>query len=334
MYAHAPKSILGIVNDRDHHRWSRAASNDSSIPQQSILAFTDGTTTESPAPHARPITHNHHTTSEPSAPDPVWAEDQLTTCAFLWLMGENRVKIVPRDARIIVQHGELVRERIATRLKRDDRVLLGSGSGRWSPADEFTEALVQAVEASNPELVKLAKEWRTALCAFRDAHGLSTVELRTRLAAIGITGEVQTLDGWLQLDRASPIAPKGHRAELAAIWPLIEPFARNSLEEVSTSCKRLRALRFSTGRALLQAWKRQGTNLGIDESWIEGLLDRLRREVQVYDIDHVILGEVPPSMLGWWLPTELVTQFELSSDALTRPSRAQASPHSSEDATS
>lgn len=331
MYAHAPKSILAIVNDRDHLRWSRAASTDSSLPQQSILAFTDGTTTKSPARGARPVSHSHPTKANPTAADPGWQEDQLTTCAFLWLTGEDQVKIVPRDARMIVHHGDLVRERIATRLKRGDRVLLGSGSGRWSPADEFTEALVEAVEASNPELVKVAKEWRTALSAFRDAHGLPTGQLRTRLAEIGVAREAQTLDGWLQLDRASPIAPRG-RTELAAIWPLIGPFARNSLEEVSTSCKRLRALRISTSRALLQAWKGKGTNLGIDDGWIEGLLDRLRREVQVYDIEDVSLGEVPPNMLGWWLPTELVTQFELSSDGSGRPSPAHTSPQLPEDA--
>jgi hypothetical protein len=60
------------------------------------------------------------------------------------------------------------------------------------------------------------------------------------------------------------------------------------------------------------AWKGGAPVTGeIGDDWIEGLLERLRREVQVYEVEAVTLGDVPTSMLGWWLPAELIGRFEV-----------------------
>jgi hypothetical protein len=245
--------------------------------------------------------------------DAVWGEDKRVPCVFLWVTGTAEAKVLARDGRVVVEDGDVIRDRAAARLRPDDRVILGLGTSRWSPADEFTDAVVEAVQTSHPELVMAAKEWRRALRQFRDAHRLSIAQLRARLANVGVEREVQTLDGWLELDRASPIAPRGVRAELTALWPLIEKVAERSLEDVTAGCARLRALRAAAGRALLQLWKRQAVELGIDEAWLDDLVDRLRQEAQVYEVEAVTLGDVPLAMLGWWVPSALVSRFESES---------------------
>jgi uncharacterized membrane protein YkvA (DUF1232 family) len=312
LMAHSPGAIFAVVEDRHQLRWNRAAANGHSPAGQSLLSFANG---HPPAPILANIqtavpADTKRGTGQGFAV--AWDDVNTTPCVFLWLSGEPNVKVVPRDARIIVKQGDLVRERLAVRLQANDHVILGSDSGRWSPADEFTEALVKAVEASHPELVHIVREWRRALSRFRDAHSLSTAQLRARLEASGVSRHAQTLDGWLQLDRASPIAPKGLDEELATLWPLIDRFAVHSLKEVIEACSRLRALRGASGRALLQAWKGRTNKLGIDEAWIAGLVGRLRQEVQAYEIEALTLGDIPPAMLGWWVPPEFISRFESS----------------------
>jgi hypothetical protein len=51
-------------------------------------------------------------------------------------------------------------------------------------------------------------------------------------------------------------------------------------------------------------------NLGLDGAWLDELVDQLRQEVQVYEVEAVTLGDVPPAMLGWWIPPELAVQFQ------------------------
>ena len=105
------------------------------------------------------------------------------------------MKIIPRDARLFVQQGELIREREAVRLRPNDSVILGAGNGRWSPTDEFTDVLVEAVEASHPEVVQVSKEWRRAIQKYRDANGLKTAQLRTAFEKAGVSRVADP--GWL-----------------------------------------------------------------------------------------------------------------------------------------
>jgi hypothetical protein len=70
----------------------------------------------------------------------------------------------------------------------------------------------------------------------------------------------------------------------------------------------------------LQLWKGRTVDLGVEEAWLDELVDRLRQEVQVYEVEAVTLGEVPGTMLGWWIPTTLASQFE------SDPGRAAPAP--------
>jgi hypothetical protein len=245
--------------------------------------------------------------------DAGWGTEERVPCVFLWVTGESEAKLLEPDGRVVVEEGDVVRERVAARLRPDDRVILGLRTSRWSPADEFTGAVVDAVETSHPELVKTAKEWRRGLRQLVETQRLSTSQLRARLAAVGVGREDQTLEGWLDIDRASPIAPRGLRTELAALWPLVEQHAEHSLDDVAAACARLRALRAASGRALLQLWKGRSVELGVDEASLKDLVDRLRQEVQVYEVEAVTLGEVPRAMLGWWIPATLAGRFESES---------------------
>ena len=142
-----------------------------------------------------------------------WSLGERTQCVFLWVTGEDEAKVLACDARVVLEDGEVVRERAAASLRPDDRVILGLGTRRWSPADEFTESLVEAVRRSRPALVNAAKEWRRALRRLQEAQHKSLWRLRAELAVAGLVRTENTIEGWLNVERAAPIAPRSLRGE-------------------------------------------------------------------------------------------------------------------------
>lgn len=312
LWAHTPRVIVALTDEADRRRWEHAAESQRQAGGQSLLGAVGGLRPVPSGPtNSSPVVEDdRHVDNDVDAE---WGTEERVPCVFLWVTGESEAKVLEPDGRVVVEEGDVVRERVAARLRPDDRVILGLGTSRWSPADEFTGAVIDAVETSHPELVKTAKEWRRALRQLVETQRLSTSQLRARLAAVGVGREDQTLDGWLDIDRASPIAPRGLRTELAALWPLVEQHAEHSLDDVAAACARLRALRAASGRALLQLWKGRTVELGVDEASLEDLVDRLRQEVQVYEVEAVTLGEVPRAMLGWWIPATLAGRFESES---------------------
>ena len=205
--------------------------------------------------------------------------------------------------------GEHAREKPAHRIVTEDRVILGAGVGRWSPADEFTEAVVEAIETSHTELVRDVREWRRALKQLQEDRRWSTQELRDRLADVGVQRELQTLDGWLRLTQASPIGPQHLRKELGAMWPLLNGYTDRAADDVADACERLRSVRLAAGRALLKLWKGRTVDLSVDDALLEDLVEQLRQEVQVHEVDGVNFGEVPEAMLGWWVTPELAERY-------------------------
>jgi hypothetical protein len=312
LWAHTPHSTVILVDDGDRQRWERAAESQRQTSGQSILSAVGGLR-HVPNPIKPPLIIEQDPQTDEV--DFKWDNQERVRCVFLWLTGESDIKILDPSARVVIEEGSTICEREAARLRPDDRVILGLGTSRWSPADEFTGAVVSAVETSHPELVKTAKEWRQALRRLLENRCLSIAQLRVRLGLIGVKREEQTLDGWLDLNRASPIAPKGQSTELAAIWQLVQPYTMCSLDDVITACTRLRALRTASGRALLQRWKGRSVELEIDEEWLGELVNQLRREVQVYEIEAIISGEVPRAMLGLWISSTLAESFESESTA-------------------
>lgn len=312
LWAHTPRAILAFVDESDQQRWERAADSQRHPGGQSLLHAVGGLR-HAPTPQTPALITTDEEQHASDHEEVGWSSDECVLCVFLWAAGEREAKVLARDGRVVVEEGNVVRERVAARLRPDDRVILGLGTRRWSPADEFTDAVVEAVQTSHPELVKMAKEWRRALRQLRDAERLSTTQLRARLTSVGVEREAQTIDGWLEVDRASPIAPRGQRVELGVLWPLIEPHTAYPLEDVAAACTRLRELRAASGRALLRLWKGGTVELGIDEASLDELIDRLRQEVQVYEVEAVTLGEVPAAMLGWWIAPALARRFESDS---------------------
>ncbi|MCZ7617124.1 MAG: hypothetical protein M5U32_02010 [Myxococcota bacterium] len=312
LWAHTPRAIVALTDEADRRRWERAAESQRQPGGQSLLGAVGGLrpVPSGPTSSSPVVKENRHADDDADAG---WGTEERVPCVFVWVTGETEAKVLESDGRVVVEEGDVVRERVAARVRPDDRVILGLGTSRWSPADEFTGAVVDAVEASHPGLVETAKEWRRALRQLVERQRLSTSQLRVRLAAVGVGREDQTLEGWLDIDRASPIAPRGLRNELGALWPLVEQHAEHSLDDVAAACARLRALRAASGRALLQLWKGRSVELGVDEASLKDLVDRLRQEVQVYEVEAVTLGEVPRAMLGWWIPATLAGRFESES---------------------
>ncbi len=316
LWAHTPRAIVALTDEADRRRWERAAESQRQPGGPSLLGTVGGlpVVPSGPTSSSPVVEGDRHADDDV---DPGWGIEERVPCVFLWVTGESDAKVLEPDSRVLLEEGDVVRERVAARLRPDDRVILGLGASRWSPADEFTGAVIDAVETSHPELVKTAKEWRRALRQLAETQSLSTSQLRAQLAAVGVEREYQTLEGWLDIERVSPIAPRGLRSELAALWPLVERHAEHSLDDVSAACARLRALRVASARALLQLWKGRAVELGVDEVSLEDLLDRLRQAVQVHELEAVTLGEVPRAMLGWWTPAKLAGRFE--SESATTP---------------
>src|SRR5437667_2530 len=81
---------------------------------------------------------------------------------------------------------------------------------------------------------------------------------------------------------------KGACRSVAAHRATCSAFAR-----IIAACARLRGLRNASGRALLKLWKGRTVEFDIDEAWLDELVEKLRQEVQVYEVEAVTLGEVP-----------------------------------------
>jgi uncharacterized membrane protein YkvA (DUF1232 family) len=312
LWAHTPRTLLALVDEGDRSRWQRVSEAQGRPVGQSLLGSVDRYRSTLAPPYSAELSENPDEASANNV-GVEWDEGKRVPCVFLWITNEPEAKVLARDGRVIVEEGDVVAERVSARLRPDDRVILGLGSGRWSPAEDFTGAVVAAVESSHPELVETAKEWRCALRQLRNTERFTTMQIRARLASVGVQREIQTIEGWIDLDRPSPISPRGLRKELTAVWPLIGQLATHSLDDVIAACARLRGLRNASGRALMKLWKGRTVELDIDEAWLDELVERLRQEVQVYEVEAVTLGEVPAAMLGWWISPMQARRFESES---------------------
>ena len=315
LWAHTPRAVVALVDTTERHKWDRAADAQRQTGGQSMLGSIGGASAGETTGVISLADVRAEMESEEFDTDAVAAD--VRPCVFLWVAGEAEAKVLARDSRVVVEDGDVIRERTAAQLHPDDRVILGQGTSRWSPADEFTGAVVEAVEASHPKLVMHAREWRRALRQVQEELRLPTVELRARLASVGVQRENQTVEGWLDADRASRVERSGMRTELSALWPFIADRATCSFEDVASACERLRALRTASGRALVQLWRGKTIDFGIDEASIGLLVERLRQEVHVYEVEAVTLGEVPAAMFGWWIPPTVANHFESDSNRLS-----------------
>ena len=98
------------------------------------------------------------------------------------------------------------------------------------------------------------------------------------------------------------------------MWPLLTTYKDRAEDDVVVACSRLRSLRLAAGRTLLKLWKGRTVDLGIDDARLEDLVDRLRQEVQVHEVDAITFGEVPEAMLGWWVTPELAERYGTERD--------------------
>jgi uncharacterized membrane protein YkvA (DUF1232 family) len=237
--------------------------------------------------------------------------DDRVPCVVIRVVGMTECKILETDSRVFRESDSSVSECYAKDLRAENRVLLGSGAAGWSPAEEFTDAVVDAVRNSNPSLVVQSQAWRVALLRKVEREKLSVEELLRRLAASGVHREMETLERWLSLEKTSPISPRGVRVELSAMWPLIEDQVECTLEELVGACTRLRNLRLETGRTLLRAWKEGTVIPGLSESKAGELLTQLRSTIQAYEVISVTSGEFPRALMGWWISDQMADKYGL-----------------------
>lgn len=311
LWAHTPISLLAVVDATEENKWQRARTRHTLGVGDTLLETVGCEMVHVPVSYeAGDLLSEEWKRIIPSKNDSQNMQETLRDCVFVWLSGESDGKVLPRNSRVIVEQGGVTREKPACDLLPEDRAILGPGAARWSPAEEFTQALVIAVERSQPDLVKKSKEWRRLLSQIKSEKGWSTDELRDELVLLGVSRLSQTIDGWLRLDRAHPIGPQHLSEELRAIWTLVGSSSEYSIGEVSDSCIRLRSLRRRAGLALLQVWMGKSSSIGVDDEVISTLVDQLRKEVQVYEVESISFGSVPTLMLWWWVPLDLAERYE------------------------
>lgn len=216
VWAHTPATLFAFVDDDERLRWDATGSRLTVLGARSMLAHA-GSEEFASQDSAQAM---HDADDEPVVGHLDDGVD-LVPCAFLWLAGEPRAKVTTRDAEVYLDSGSQVISRISSLLSPDDRVLLGVSSSRWSPSQELTEAVVDAIEKSQPDLIADARRWRSALREYQRTQRLSMPDLCRRLEAAGVKRVAETVAGWLASDRADPIAPQDPDREIPAILSLV-----------------------------------------------------------------------------------------------------------------
>lgn len=308
LFSHTPHSIVVMVDSHESKRWSSSAKIIPGNTGHSVLESIGISRVVKGLSNAKDFPVDVIDNDEDFSLDLDSGDN--TPCTFIWLMGEMDVKILPPDGKVLMEQGNVVHERKASDLCPGDRVVLGLSASQWAPTDEFTDAIVHAMKQANPKLVLMAREWRRALLQMQEAEKLSSVHVQARLASIGVKREISTIEGWLDIERTAPIAPRGLHGDLNAIWPLIQSYSQFSIEDVISACSALRGLHAAAANALLTIWKGMKVDLGIDEKLLHELVDRVRQGVHVYQVETVTKGNVPTAMLGWWVPASMASQCE------------------------
>jgi len=316
LWAHAPSSVLALADGRERQQWLRAGRWSTNVAFESALAAvgaSDGDLEFSPRSEAVEAECDENSDSDASGVIAAGSSrrylepTRAVEAVLVWLADQTDCKVLAGKSRVVVEAGTSAREKVASALRPRDRILLGSGVRQWSPAEEFTEAVVEAVRRSNPDVVESAREWRLALARLMERDTLDPSSLRERLRAVGVSREPATIEGWLRLDRSSPIGPKGLRKEIAAIWQLVGNVATKDRQEVVDACRRLRSVRWAAGRALLRAWTGEVVDVGfeIDQTWLAELVGRVRQSVRTHEVVAVRGLTVPSSAIGCWLTPEM-----------------------------
>lgn len=313
LQAHTPRRLVALVDETEARKWSRLTARGRQLEGKSVLDALGSRDRSRPAPAAP----DRSPEAEHPEDERGWSDLRLERtpglaqvgCSVIWLADESEGKVLPRRSRVLVQAGDDIREVSADRIVAGDRVVLGTGRERWSPAAEFTQAVVEALEASRPELIDDAREWRRALTVLVETRRWSTAQLRVRLGQAGVNRTIQTLEGWLRLDHADPIGPQHLARELEAMWPIIGAYSRRARSQVEEACQRLRSLRWEAGRALLRLWRGRSVNLGLEGTHLEEIVERLQESVQAYEVEEVRLGAVPAGLLGCWVDDEFAELY-------------------------
>lgn len=298
LWAHSPRTVTIVIDVRDREKWDRASNQRPSGGSRPLLGQLSGSLI-SPKPieseSDQEAEAEVEVESTPGGPIP------LTSCVLVHLADEPRIKVLEASGRVIVEVADQIRENRASDLRPGDRILLGRGESPWSPAEEFTELIVSSVQRFHPELTQMAQDWRRALVRVRDESHLSLPKLVALLEGVGVVREEKTVEGWLDTQRASPIAPRGAERDLKMLWPLLQAHASYSADEVSEACIRLRNLRSMAGRALLHAWKGQRVDIGMDDAWVSRAVALIRGSVRVFEVMSISAVEAPIETLGWWV---------------------------------
>ena len=167
LQAHTPRQLFALADDREWQKWEFIEVRGSRPKGESLLGIVRyrPQSAESQSDVTDESLFDEEPTWEPEEKLSEESENRVP-CIFVWLSDEPCGKVLARSSHVLVKSQEQVLEKTAYHIAPGDEVILGLESKRWSPADEFTQAVVQAVEVSHPQLVRNAREWRTALKKF------------------------------------------------------------------------------------------------------------------------------------------------------------------------
>ncbi len=330
LLAHTPKKIISLADNDESLKWKHVHDQAYRNNGKSLLSAI-GHHSKRKAYAPTTVIKRNIVASTSTNEAHIEDENTLTPCILISLFEEPNVKVLGWDSHVMVEREDKAYEKHAHRLCAEERVILDYGNTNSAAADQFTQAVVNVVKETDPDLIQNAREWRKALKSLKDAKSWTTEELCLQLAKEGVHRGRLTVDGWVNLHHGAPIGPRQIRKELAAIWRLVDKFTTSEINLVIEACSRLRVLKFSAGRALLRAWKGYAVNVGVDEDFLKDTVDRLRQEVRVYEVERIAYGAAPMFLIGQWVNSELATQFERYSNNKPDASETEWNEDSSED---
>ena len=310
--ARTPTGLIIVGTKQDKERWGKAL--ESSAYADSILEDVGGVTRREPPPTSPTIPEltvdDAAFEIPPCLVDSAGPEQaRLEDCVLIWFANLADGKILNAQSKVIVDDNESVGEKKALALLPGDRALLSPGHRLLSPADEFTEAVVDAVRESRAKLVDQGMKWRQALAVYRDKEGISMQGLRDRLSAHGVERESMTVEGWLNLARPHPIGPLHLDREIKAIQKLTWKHSSWSWKTVASACRELRVVRQAASHALLRVWGGQETTLDVDTVWLKELAAKLKARVLVCEVEEIARVKARRGMVGWSVSPELAERL-------------------------
>jgi uncharacterized membrane protein YkvA (DUF1232 family) len=302
----SPANLTLLLDDDERRKWSafrtRAHPGGEGLAWQSAQAALQGT----PAVPALPNEEfDSGLINVPSGALSAHRSNEID-CALVWLDDESLPRALPVDGRVLVLGSDRWVQRTPPELEPGDQIVLPTSYGDSDAQRLLARELMVAIDGRNPALVAKAREWRRCLEVLAQREDLDAEALSRRMARVGVQRGEQTVGAWLDELGSDIIQPQDPEPTLRALWTLIGPLARFSVEEVIEAGRALRRLHQQAGHATWAAWKGARPTVPVDDAWLMEWARKARTRAQRHVVDQVMEGRVARELIGWPIPDQVL----------------------------